>query len=108
MWQEIATVSEGVTLVAFLGMALAAVLYRKAVIHERLVRSIAAKDRLNALPVLRAYVPAEAIGLAPEQQFLMAREQIRKQAERWHHGAIILVVVGLLSGAVALAVYRLG
>jgi hypothetical protein len=76
--------------------------------HERLVRSIATKDRLKAIPILRAYVPAESVGLGPEQQFLMAREQIRKRAERWRQGAIVLVAVFVVSAAVALAGYGFG
>lgn len=108
MGQVIADVSGGVTLVTVLGMALVALLYRRTVIHERLVRSIATKDRVNAGPVLRAYVPAEAIGLAPEQQFLMARDQIRRRAERWRQSAIVLVAVSVISSAVALAGYRFG
>jgi hypothetical protein len=107
MWQAVANVSEGVTVVAVLAAALAGVLYRKAVVQERLVRSFASKDRRKALPVLRAYVPAEAIGLAPEQQFLLAREQIRRRAERWRQGAMVLVPVVLVSAAVALASWGL-
>jgi hypothetical protein len=107
MWQAIGTVSEGVTLVALLAAVLAAVFYRRAVVQERLVRSFASQDRRQAIPVLRAYVPAEAVGLAPEQQFLLAREQIRRRAERWRQGAMILGPVVLISAAVVLASWRL-
>jgi hypothetical protein len=107
MWQAVARVSEGVTLVAFLAAALAGVLYRKAVIQERLVRSFSAKNRLKAMPVLWAYLPAEAVELAPEQQFLLALEQIMRRAERWRQGAIVLVPIVLISAVVALASYGL-
>lgn len=105
MWQAIEAVSGGVTLVACLAAMLAAVLYRRAVIHERLVRSFASKDRLKAIRILRVYVPADSVGLAPEQQFLLARGQIRRQAERWRQGALFLAVIVLICAAVVLASY---
>jgi hypothetical protein len=108
MWQAIATVSGGMTLVAFLAAALAAVLYRQAVEHERLVQSFASKDRQKAVRVLRVYVPAAVVGLAPEQQFLLARGQIRKRAERWRQGAVVLGVVVCLSAAVTAVSYTFG
>jgi hypothetical protein len=103
MWRAIASVSDGVILVAFVAAALAALLYRKAIVQERLVRSFASKDRQKAMAVLRAYVPVDAGGLAPEQQFLMAREQIRRRSDRRRQGAIILVTIALVSSAVSLA-----
>jgi microcompartment protein CcmK/EutM len=108
MWQAIANVSGGVTLVACLAALLVAGLYRKAVVHERLVRSFAPKDRLKALRVLRVYVPADSVGLAPEQQFLLARGQIRRRAERRKQGAIVLAVIVFISAAFALASHYFG
>jgi hypothetical protein len=108
MSQAIANVSDSVTLIAILAAAWAAGLYCKTLRQERLVQSFASKDRQKAIAVLRAYVPAEAVGLAPEQQFLMARAQIRGRAERWRQGAIAFVAIVLVAAAVSLANDKLG
>jgi hypothetical protein len=103
MSQAIANVSDGVALVAFLAALWAAVLHRKAVMQERLVQSFASQDRQKAVAVLQAYVPAEAVGLAPEQQFLTARVQIRRRSERCRQGAIAFVAIVLMATAASLA-----
>jgi hypothetical protein len=108
MWRAIANMSDSLTLIAFLAAATAAVLYRKAVAQERLVRSFAAKDRQKAMAVLRAYVPVDAGGLAPEQQFLMARERIRRRSDRWRQGMVVLVTIALVSSVVSLAADHFG
>lgn len=95
MWQAIAYVSSGLSLVAFLAAVAAWSFKIKSDERARLILTASESDRASLIRDALEFFHVETSGLTKEQQFKIALEQIRARAERfrWSAGVICFFAV---------------
>ncbi|MDY7013997.1 MAG: N-acetylmuramoyl-L-alanine amidase, partial [Cyanobacteriota bacterium] len=107
MWESIALVSSGITLVAFIG-AVAAWLYRARIQQsERLIRTAPLQERTRLVEQALESFRIDASGLTKQQQYNLALVQIKEREIRFRTTAIAIVIIAIVFAVVTvLAIQR--
>jgi hypothetical protein len=107
VWEAIAYVSSGVSLVAFLAAVAAWTFKTKSEERERLIRTASETDRAALVSDALEFFHVETAGLTREQQFKLALEQIRARAERFRLSAAAICFVAVIAAVLAAFAIRL-
>jgi hypothetical protein len=101
VWQAIAYVSSGVSLVAFLAAVAAWFFKSKSEERERLIRTANEADRASLVRNALEFFQVETAGLTKEQQFKLAIEQVYARTQRFRVSAASICFVALVAAGVA-------
>lgn len=100
MWEVVAAVGSGLTLVAFVVAAVTALLRRRLLTRERQLVATPEADRGQALQAVNDafLIPALAIDpthLTPDQRYTLLLEQVRDRARRFYVTAFVISLFGV-------------
>lgn len=101
MWQAIAYISSGLTLVAFLAAVVAWILKGKTEERERLIRTAKADQRADLVRNALEFFHVDTPGLTREQQYNVAIEQIRARAQRFRITAVVICCLAAFGAVLA-------
>jgi hypothetical protein len=108
MWQAIAYVSSGVTLLAFFA-ATAAWLYRYVIVQkERLIRASSEDQRAPLVELALEYVGIDPGTLTKAQRYEIAMRQIQLRAVRYRTAAVVIFLIALLTAIVGCTAMWIG
>lgn len=100
MWEAIAYVSSGVTLIAFIAATVAWVYKAKSEERERLIRTAKPEQRADLVRNALEFFHVESSGLTKEQQYKLALEQIHARARRFKVTAVVVCFLAVVAAVV--------
>jgi hypothetical protein len=101
MWDSIAAVSSGLTLVAFL-IAAGVWAYRQRLIQtERLIKSASEEQRAGLVEKVFENVSVDTSALTREQRYQLAIRLIEKRSHKFTISAIVIVVIAIITAVLA-------
>jgi hypothetical protein len=98
MWEAIAYVSSGITLVAFIAALIAWSVKWKSEEHERLIRTAKESDRAALVRNALEFLNVDTAGLTQEYQFKLAIEQINLRGQRFKISSAVICFMALVCG----------
>src|SRR5205085_8666798 len=102
MWNSIAYVSSGLTLVAFI-IAASVWIYRKWLLQkERLIRQAPESERAKLVENALEFFNVDTVGLTKEQRYNLAIRQIHDKAVRFRITAFVVVIVAFLATGISI------
>jgi hypothetical protein len=107
MWSTVASITSGITLVAFFA-ALGAWLYKASLIRkENLLKVAPEAERARLVESALEFFHVDSAGLTKQQQFQIVMEQIRLREKKYHTLALVVAFVVLVLGVLsAIAIYK--
>ncbi|MGH6847940.1 MAG: hypothetical protein ACREC0_11030 [Methylocella sp.] len=100
MWEAIAYVSSGITLVAFIGALIAWSVKWKSEEHERLIRTAKESDRAALVRNALEFLNVDTAGLTQEYQFKLAIEQINLRGQRFKISSAVICFMALVAASI--------
>jgi hypothetical protein len=112
MWQLVQHVKEPLIAVAFLAAIIAAVVLRvfgaRAKHHLEMIKSAPEQDRAGLIEATLETYHLKRDNLTKEQKFKLIRTVLQRKSERFKIGAVVLVTLTVLFGAVIVALAVIG
>lgn len=102
MWNAIASVTSGLTLLAFLA-AVGAFVFRSRLLQQvRMIQSAKEADRVQLVQNALEVFHVDASKLTRQDQYRIAMEQIRLRAQRFKISAIVVTIFAFIGGGAAI------
>ena len=106
MWEAIGSVSSGLALAAFIVAAAVALLRRRLLHKENLIKSAPETERSSLVQAALDSYSIDTTDLTKQQRYDLIMEQIRQRARRFRITSVVIVILAFL--AAGLAAYALG